>query len=216
MGPPEREVPMADAAAALADAGVEFHREKPLPFLEITRNDRGEPVAPGDRVVVLQGDTSVEIDLPPLGAGLTEGGETLDLGEGIPEPYDILFASIEGAVADFCAVGERRIRDREVQRIYRRLRDRPEGSDRAPLFGHLQAVLRLFMALHPVPRKTYESLLDQLVTGVRRTAHGKDSTLYIERIQATLADLERKAAEAEAEGAAAAEAASDDAPEARV
>lgn len=193
---------MADATAALADAGVEFHREKPLPFLEITLNGRGEPVAPGDTVKVVQGETEVEVALPALGDGLTEGGEPLDLTEGIPEPYDLLFAAIEGAVADFCAVGGSKIRDREVQRIYRRLRDRPVGTDRHPLYGHLQGVLRLFTVLHPLPQKTYESLLDQLVTGVRRTAHGKDSTLYIERIQATLTELEKKAAEAEAEGAA--------------
>ena len=194
---------MADAAATLAEAGVEFHREKPLPFLEVTLSERGEPRAPGDTVKVVQGETEVEVSLPPLDDGLSDGGEALDLTEGIPEPFDILFAAIEGAVADFCATGSSKIRDREVQRIYRRLRDRPAGTDRHPLFGHLQGVLRLFTVLHPIPRKTYESLLDQLVTGVRRTATGKDSTLYIERIQATLADLEQKAAEAEAEAAAA-------------
>lgn len=194
---------MADAAATLAEAGVEFHREKPLPFLEITLNARGEPVAPGDQVKVLQGENEVEVTLPALADGLTEGGEVLDLGEGIPEPYDLLFAAIEGAVADFCAAADRKIRDREVQRIYRRLRDRPVGTDRHPLYGHLQGVLRLFTVLHPIPRKTYESLLDQLVAGVRRTATGQDSTLYIERIQATLVALEKKAAEAMAEAEAA-------------
>lgn len=197
---------MPDAAAVLAEAGVEFDRQKPLPFLEIALNARGEPVAPGDRVKVLQGETEVEVDLPALGAGLTEGGEALDLSDGVPEPFDLLFAAIEGAVADFCAVGGHKIRDREVQRIYRRLRDRPEGSDRHPLFGHLQGVLRLFTSLHPVPRITYVSLLEQLVAGVRRTATGKDSSLYIERIRATLAELEKKQAEAEAEGEAGAEA----------
>lgn len=182
----------------LAAAGIEFDPEKPLPFVQVELDERGRPRPPGDEVVVRQAEAEVTTTLPAIGEALDAAAPPVDFGDGVPPPYNLLFAAIEGAVADFCATAERTERDREIQRIYRRLRDRPDGDDRNPLYAHLRAVLRVFLSLHPTPPATYEAIFEHLLSGVKRLAHGKDSAHYVARIMKTLRQLEEQA---EAEGA---------------
>ncbi len=192
----------ADPAAALNEAGIAFDPNRPLPFVQVVLNDRGEAVAPGEEFVVQQGETEVAVKLPEIRALLTGDQEAPDFQDGVEAPYDLLFAAIEGSVADFCATANRNERDREVQRVYRRLRDRPDGTDRSKFLAHIRAVFKLFLSLEPLSREAYEAVLDQLLVAVRRLAHGKDSANYVRKILASLAELEAKqiaAAEALAE-----------------
>jgi len=195
---------MSEPGDPLRGAGIEFRPDRPLPFVLVEVDTRGYPVAPGEQVKVAQGEQETEVSLP--------GVRDLLAAEAPPAPpppeegpadplaaYELLFAALESAVADYCSTTGRRERDREIQRVYRRLRDKPDGRDRNPLFGHLRAVLRVYMALAPVPAEDFEAVLERLVTSVRRMAQGGDSTHYLTKLTSALEELATQA-EAEAAG----------------
>lgn len=180
---------MSQAVEALREAGIALDPERPLPFVEVQRNERGQPVVVGETLCVRQGEAQVELALPPVRQLLTGEAPAPDFSEA-PEPrFALLFAAVEGAVADYCSETGRRERDREIQRIYRRLRDRPDGKDPNPLYSHLRAALRVILCLTPLSPAEYEAVLDRLATSARRLAVGQDSSHYLRAILETLEKL---------------------------
>lgn len=191
------ETPAANEIAYVAD--------RPLPFLKIDFSERGTPLAPGATVQVLQGDLEVEMTLPGVREQLTGDAAAPDFTGQLEERFALLFSSIEGSFADYCQTTGRRERDREVQRLYRRLREYPDGEDRNPLFGHLRGALRLFLWCNPLSPAEYDAVLGRLVDSVRHWAKGKDSCNYLDQVNETLERLMASQEAADAEGEAAPE-----------
>lgn len=196
---------MSDARERLAEAGIEIHPDRPLPFLKVDFTSRGQPLAPGAVLKVQQGELETEVELPGIAELFRGDAPAPDLSAAPTEELAILFATLEGAFADFCEATGRQERDREMQRIYRRLRDRPDGSDRNPLFGHLRGALRLYMCQNDLSEAQYDAVLERLIQSVRRWAVGKDSVHYLAAVRQTLAQLAEQMEKAQAEATAAAE-----------
>jgi hypothetical protein len=192
---------MSQTQAAVTPTAIAFHPDLPLPFVKIDLSERGTPLSPGARIQVQQGELEVELELPGILEQLTGEAEAPDFSEGPGEDLALLFATLEGSLADYSQCTGRRERDREIQRIYRRLRDRPDGSDRNPLFGHLRGVFRLYLSVHPLSPAEYQSVLDCLIASVRHWAVGKDSCNYLDQVNQTLDRLLEAQAAAQEKGA---------------
>jgi len=103
-----------------------------------------------------------------------------DFERGPTPEYVLFFALIERTAADYCACMGKRTRDREFERLYERLRGRPDGTDPNPLFSYLRAAARLYMSLRDVSRAEFEAVARRLKRSARTFSDGDTSTNYLD------------------------------------
>lgn len=71
--------------------------------------------------------------------------------------------------------------DQEFERLYDFLRRRPDGKDRSPVFGYLQAAARRAATIHELSPAEYEAILRRLAKSAKRFGTHVGSTNYFER-----------------------------------
>lgn len=72
--------------------------------------------------------------------------------------------------------------DTEFERLYRLLRQRPDGLDANPLFSYLQGAARLYLSLRDMSRAEYESMLHRLGKLARSFRSHEGSTNYHHKV----------------------------------
>jgi hypothetical protein len=95
-----------------------------------------------------------------------------------PPEYEPFFNLLEATAADYCSALGRPERDKEFERIYQRLRRKPDGEDANPLFSYLQAASRLYLSLCRVSQAEFEAVAGRLRRSARTFALSLLSTNY--------------------------------------
>lgn len=96
-----------------------------------------------------------------------------------PTPeYMPFFATIERAVAQAASVLDPPPTDQELERLYRKLKRHPDGTDAAPLFSCMQAAARAYMSVAEVSRADFEAVIARLAQSARTFSVGHASHNY--------------------------------------
>lgn len=174
------------AIDALRQQGIEPFGEY-APYVPVQVDDDGSPVGlEGHEVPVALGEHVVLVPLKPVGELFAGDRRPPNMNDGYPDDYVPFFYAIEYPVAVFCSQGEHPVRDQELERLYRRLGKRPDGTDRHPLFSYLWAAARLHMSLHDVSRAELEAVARRLSRSARTYAMGPTSHNYYDFVSRTL------------------------------
>jgi hypothetical protein len=148
------------------------------------------PTALGEqgRVVPLDQDLPVPVmdeahqvvwlPLEPLSLLWTGSTVPPDFSREPPPEYEPFFILIEATAAEYCDATGRPERDREFERLYRRLRRHPDSEDPNPLFSYLRAAARLYLSLRDVSRAEFEAVAHRLSVSARTFSTRVDSTNY--------------------------------------
>lgn len=130
-------------------------------------------------VPILDGeDQAVWVPLLPI-SQLWKGSRVPpDFSFAPPPEYEPFFTVLEATAADYCSALGRPERDKEFERVYRRLRRRPDGEDGNPLFSYLQAASRLYLSLREVSQAEFEAVVSRLRRSARTFALSLLSTNY--------------------------------------
>jgi hypothetical protein len=95
-----------------------------------------------------------------------------------PPDYEPFFILIEATAAAYCEAVGRPERDREFERLYRRLYLHPDSVDPNPLFSYLRGACRLYLSLRDTSREEFEAVALRLNTSARTFTTHLSSTNY--------------------------------------
>jgi hypothetical protein len=99
-----------------------------------------------------------------------------------PPHHEAFLHLLQSTAFVYCTAMDKPETDAEFERLYRMLRERPDGQDAHPLFSYLQGAARLYMSLRDVSRVEYESLLQRLGRLAQRFRSHQGSTNYHSKV----------------------------------
>lgn len=172
-----------DVVEQFRQAGIDPSLERTIPRIAIRTDEARRPIHIGGAPVLVASDErSLEVDLKSLptlfsGSALPPSAE-----KDLQTRYVPFFAILEQAALDYCHTARRKEWDEEFERLYRLLWRRPEGTDKNPLFSHLQAAARLYLSLRDTSRDEFEAVVKRLAKSARRFSSGAGSTNYVEML----------------------------------
>jgi hypothetical protein len=166
-----------DGATALRAAGLAVEGEDLS--VEILLDEDGEVLSVTEDVPVFDGKTRF-VALPALSELLSGDARPPSFADGPTPEYVPFFLAIEWTAARFCVTTEHWITDQEFERLYDKLRRRPDGDDDEVLFSYLQAAVRLYAAQHRVSAPEFEAVLRRLARSARIWSEGPVSREYVE------------------------------------
>ncbi|MGE0191710.1 MAG: hypothetical protein AB7T63_06660 [Planctomycetota bacterium] len=154
--------------------------EQGCPYVAVPLDENGQPAGSrGDEwLVVFTGGPPVPVRLKPLADLWTGDVRPPDLGSRPPSEYLPFLATIERTAAAYVAATQTQETDQEFERLYSLLRRRPAGRDDHPLFGYLQAAVRLYMSLRATSQAEFEAVVRRLEQSARTFSEGYASTNY--------------------------------------
>ncbi len=79
-----------------------------------------------------------------------------------PPHHEAFLHLLQSTAVVYCTAMDKPETDAEFERLYRMLRQRPDGLDSHPLFSYLQGAARLYLSLRDVRRAEYEALVQRL------------------------------------------------------
>lgn len=183
-----------DLITALAAAGIDTTLRQHVPTIGVPSDEQGRPVPPeADEWLVHAGGRAIAVRLKMIRDLWSGNAEAPDLTDGPTREYVPFFATIELTAADYCALTETRVTDKEFERLYSLLRRRPDGSDGHPLFAFLQAAARLYMSMRATSQAEFEAVARRLERSARTFAMGWTSLNYTHHVLAPLHGGGRKA-----------------------
>jgi hypothetical protein len=145
----------------LKRAGLAVDRPERLQ-VPIQFGAHGKAVPLGEEVPVADDSWKmVHVKLEPISRLWTVADRTPFLLRAPPHHEAFLYLLQSTAVV-YCTAMDKPETDAEFERLYRMLRQRPDGLDSHPLFSYLQGAARLYMSLRSVSRAEYEALLQRL------------------------------------------------------
>ncbi len=171
-----------DAIVRLEAGGVDVTLSKRFPSLAIELGPDRKPVPVGERVPVASKGDVVGCTLPPISQLYRGTRKPPSFAEGPTPEYMPLFMFLEKTAVDFSLATGRLERDQEMERLYRHLRRRPDGSDGNALFSYLQAAARLYMALRETSRDELDGVLRRLERSARTFGMGYSSENYLSTV----------------------------------
>jgi hypothetical protein len=130
-------------------------------------------------VPVLDGeDQVVWVPLLPISQLWAGARQPPDFSFAPPPSYEPFFTLLEATAAEYCSALGRPERDREFERLYRRLGRAPDSEDSNPLFSYLQAAARLYLSLGEVSQAEFEAVAERLRRSAKTFALSLLSTNY--------------------------------------
>ena len=150
----------------------------PVVCFEVDETGRPVPLGETTLFTIPTSEDTFDLTLPSI-ASLARGDvDPGRFGTTPPDEYTGFFLAIERIASRFCARAERPVTDQEFHRLYRHLLRRPDGTDRHPLFGYLQAAVRMHMLLHDTSQKEFEAVVSRLVRSTKTFSMGPASRNY--------------------------------------
>ncbi|NVJ26385.1 MULTISPECIES: hypothetical protein [Myxococcus] len=151
----------ANAVAELEKAGVRVDAPDRL-FVAVEWEDQKHVVPVGARALVRAGEVTTHVTLQPISKLWTGDKKPPSFVKTPPPEYHPFFILIEATAAGYCRAVRNTETDQEFERLYRHLARRPDGTDRNPLFSHLQGAARLYMSLRDVSKDEFEAVIHRL------------------------------------------------------
>lgn len=153
------------------------------PSVGIQVDESGRPLPLGDHVaLILGGDTQpLMVSLPPVRSCFRGQRQPPDM-KRPPDEFLFFFHAIERTAHAYCAATGSAEVDQEFHRLYRVLRDRPDGRDRNPLFAYMRAAATVYLALRETSEHEYRAVLDRLARSAKTFSSGMVSRNYWETV----------------------------------
>ena len=167
----------------LARAGLELERPEVLQVAIELKQD-GEPIPLGkgeDVPVVDENWTMARVKLKPISQLWTTSERTPFLLRTSPRHESFLLL-LESTAGIYGTTTDQPMTDSEFERLYRKLRQHPDGEDPHPIFSYLQGAARLYLSLRDVSRAEYESMTHRLCKLAVRSRSHSGSTNYQHRL----------------------------------
>jgi hypothetical protein len=161
-----------------AGLNVDMDDRAPLPTIRLDQGS-GDPLPPEQDglITVRSGNATCQVTLEPIGRLFTGEARAPDLSNS-PEPYETFLAVFELTAANYCAATQRVPTDDEFARLYKLLRNKPDGWDRNPLFGYLQAAAKVYLSLRDVSRHEFRAVVGRLAKSAKTFRLSKRSCNY--------------------------------------
>ena len=165
----------------LQRAGLEMDWPERLQVpIQFGPNGRALPL--GEEVPVADDSwTTAQVKLKPISQLWTVSEKTPFLLR-TPPHHEAFLHLLQSTAVIYCTSMDKPETDAEFERLYRMLRQRPDGLDCHPLFSYLQGAARLYMSLRSVSRAEYEALLQRLGQLAQRFRLHADSTGYHDKV----------------------------------
>ncbi|HEX8824045.1 MAG TPA: hypothetical protein VF794_29265 [Archangium sp.] len=165
----------------LERAGLELDRPELLQ-VPIQFGDYGRPIPPGEEVPVADERwTMAHVKLKPISQLWTSTEMTPFLLR-TPTHHEGFLYLLQSTASIYCTSTGRPVTDAEFERLYRQLRQKPDGEDAHPLFSYLQGAARLYLSLRDVSRAEYETMTHRLSKLARRFCSHVGSTNYHRKV----------------------------------
>ena len=154
--------------------------EQGFPYVAVPLDENGQAAGSGgdEWLVVLTGGPPVPVQLKPLADLWTGDARPPDFGSHPPREYLPFLATIEQTAAAYVAATQTQETDQEFERLYSLLRRRPGGRDDNPLFGYLQAAVRLYMSLRATSQAEFQAVVRRLEQSAQTFSEGYASSNY--------------------------------------
>ena len=163
---------------ALTEAGTDVGTPDFWPTIPILVNDNFRVQPSQDEVLVLAGKKHLPVALKPSSELFVGTRTPPDFARGPTQEYELFFGMLESTVIDYCTSTGSIVTDVEIERLYRHLRRRPDGSDSNPLFSYIRAAARLYMSLRETSRAEFDAVTGRLARSAKTFALGYSSTNY--------------------------------------
>ncbi|WIG94823.1 hypothetical protein [Myxococcus sp. SDU36] len=172
----------ANAVAELEKAGVKVDQPERL-YVAVEWDEDGKHVRPvGERVQIRAGEQLAHVTLKPISQLFTGDVKPPSFAKAPPDEYQAFFLLIEATAAGYCRAVRNTETDQEFERLYRHLQRRPDGTDRNPLFSHLQGAVRLYMSLRDVSQAEFEAVVHRLHQSARHFQTHTGSINYFQEV----------------------------------
>lgn len=169
------------AREELKRAGLELDWPERLQ-VPIQFGPHGRALPLGEEVPVADDSwTTARVKLEPISRLWTVAEKTPFLLRA-PAHHDAFLHLLQSTAVTYCTAMGTPETDAEFERLYRMLRQRPDGLDAHPLFSYLQGAARLYMSLRGVSRTEYEALLQRLGKLAQSFRSHADSTGYHDKL----------------------------------
>lgn len=160
--------------------GLELDPRKSLLVVPTQCDDDDRVVPLGDEIPLLVGKKLVMLRLKPITALFSGNEKAPSFSQGPTPEYVLFFAAIERVVAEATSLMRPIPRDVEFERLYRLLKRHPDGKDKNPLFGYMQAAVRAYMSLVDVSRDEFEAVVSRLALSAKHFSCGPTTANYFE------------------------------------
>jgi hypothetical protein len=170
------------AIEPLKNADFELDPNKPMLVVPTQVDDDDQVVPLGDEIPVLVDKKVVLLRLKPITALFSGNVKPPSFSQGPTQDYVMFFAAIERVVADTASLMRPIPTDREFERLYRLLKRHPDGKDKNPLFGYMQAAVRAYMSLVDVSRDEFEAVVSRIALTAKHFSSGPSTTNYFEML----------------------------------
>ena len=171
----------ANAVAELEQAGVKVDQPAHL-YVAVEWQDGKQVIPVGERVQVRDGELLAHVRLQPISKLWTGDTRPPSFAKAPPPEYEPFFLLIEATAAGYCRATRNTETDQEFERLYRHLLRRPDGTDRNPLFSHLQGAVRLYMSLRDVSQAEFEAVIHRLHQSARHFSTHTGSINYFQEV----------------------------------
>ena len=168
-----------DAIVQLQAGGVDLTLTSRFPSLAIELGPDRRPAPLGERIPVASKGDVVVCALQPITQLYRGARKPPSFADGPTPEYMPLFMLLEKTAVDFSVASGQLERDQEMERLYRHLRRRPDGSDGNALFSYLQAAVRLHMTLRETSRDELDGVVRRLERSARTFGMGYSSENYL-------------------------------------
>ena len=172
----------AQIVSQLQKAGIDTTLLHHFPVVPVRVSEVGRPMPLSDEVPVESGGKFAIVGLRSIPRLFTGAVRPPSFAHGPTDEYLPFFAVIEVTAVGYTRSVGRAEYDEEMERLYRQLRRRPDGTDSNPLFSYLQAAARLYMSLRDVSRDEFEAVAQRLSVSARHFAAGPSSTNYLRSV----------------------------------
>ncbi|MCY1076807.1 hypothetical protein [Archangium lansingense] len=165
----------------LKHAGLELDWPERLQ-VPIQFGAHGKALPLGEEVPVADDSwTTVQVKLKPISQLWSVADKTPFLLRAPPH-HEAFLHLLQSTAVIYCTAMDKPETDAEFERLYRMLRQRPDGLDCHPLFSYLQGAARLYMSLRSVSRAEYEALLQRLGKLAQSFRSHEDSINYHDKV----------------------------------
>jgi len=166
--------------AALQKAGMDSEQPELLRVPTVLGAQRRVLPLEGDLPVPMRDQEDRVVWLPLRSIAELWTGSTIppDFAVAPPSAYEPFFLLLEATAAEYCDATHQPEQDREFERLYLRLCQRPDSTDPNPLFSYLRAAARLYLSLRDVSRPEFEAVTERLRRTAKTFVSRLDSTNY--------------------------------------
>ncbi len=172
------------AIQLITQAGMDASLSSLMVTVSIQRDESNcvKAYTPDEPVLVGNRGIQAQIPLKPITELFTGSAIPPGFSDGPTPDYLFFFLTVEHAALAGSRAASAPEKDLEFNRVFRKLKRRPNDTDGNPIFSLVQAACRLYMSLKDVSRAEFEGVISRLAKSAKTFSSGPSSINYINTV----------------------------------